>query len=130
MSERQGVLPALDPRQLERIQAVHRGFLYQHLYAAACLLGVGASERFLFALKPMKTLRSSFLIGISKKIDIPVVSIAEISQKLRAANAGTEGAFVADTLSTDSGSVLGWFLEAGKAGDFHKRAWPLRAHRR
>jgi hypothetical protein len=43
MSERQGVLPALDPRQLERIQAVHRGFLYQHLYAVACLLGVGAS---------------------------------------------------------------------------------------
>lgn len=27
----------LDPRQLVRIEAVHRGFLYQHLYAAACL---------------------------------------------------------------------------------------------
>ncbi|MCP1760484.1 ATP-binding protein [Bradyrhizobium japonicum] len=27
----------LDPRQLARIEAVHRGFLYQHLYAAACL---------------------------------------------------------------------------------------------
>jgi hypothetical protein len=27
----------LDPRQLVRIEAVHAGFLYQHLYAAACL---------------------------------------------------------------------------------------------
>ena len=28
----------IDTRQLERIQHVHRGFLYQHLYAAECLL--------------------------------------------------------------------------------------------
>lgn len=28
----------LDARQLVRIEAVHRGFLYQHLYAAGCLL--------------------------------------------------------------------------------------------
>jgi hypothetical protein len=34
----------LDRRQLERIQSVHRGFLYQHLYAAACLLQASASE--------------------------------------------------------------------------------------
>jgi len=35
----------LDPRQLIRIEAVHRGFLYQHLYVANCLLrarGAGA----------------------------------------------------------------------------------------
>jgi hypothetical protein len=31
----------LDPRQLVRIQSVHKGFLYQHLYAAACLLQCG-----------------------------------------------------------------------------------------
>lgn len=31
----------LDPAQLVRIEAVHRGFLYQHLYAAACLLTAG-----------------------------------------------------------------------------------------
>jgi hypothetical protein len=31
-------LPTLDPAQEVRIAAVHRGFLYQHLYAAACLL--------------------------------------------------------------------------------------------
>jgi hypothetical protein len=30
--------PVLDARQLSRIESVHRGFLYQHLYAAACLL--------------------------------------------------------------------------------------------
>lgn len=29
---------SVDPRQLARIESVHRGFLYQHLYAAACLL--------------------------------------------------------------------------------------------
>jgi tetratricopeptide (TPR) repeat protein len=28
----------LDPVQVKRIEAVHRGFLYQHLYAAACLM--------------------------------------------------------------------------------------------
>ena len=31
----------LDTIQLRRIEAVHRGFLYQHLYAAACLLTRG-----------------------------------------------------------------------------------------
>src|SRR5688500_4269326 len=31
-------LPTLDPAQEIRIAALHRGFLYQHLYAAACLL--------------------------------------------------------------------------------------------
>ncbi|MDE0450798.1 MAG: hypothetical protein OXI90_03400 [Gammaproteobacteria bacterium] len=34
---------ALDPRQLARIEAVHRGFLYQHLYAAACLFHAASS---------------------------------------------------------------------------------------
>jgi len=28
----------LDPRQKQRIEGVHRGFLYQHLYAVGCLL--------------------------------------------------------------------------------------------
>lgn len=31
----------LDPRQIARIESVHRGFLYQHLYAAGCLLLAG-----------------------------------------------------------------------------------------
>ncbi len=29
---------ALDPKQMGRIEAVHRGFLYQHLYTVGCLL--------------------------------------------------------------------------------------------
>jgi hypothetical protein len=33
----------LDPQQLQRIESVHRGFLYQHLYAVACLLVASAS---------------------------------------------------------------------------------------
>ncbi|AQS65420.1 MULTISPECIES: hypothetical protein [Rhizobium/Agrobacterium group] len=28
----------LDPAQLRRIEAVHRGYLFQHLYAVQCLL--------------------------------------------------------------------------------------------
>lgn len=32
------VLAVLDSAQLNRIEAVHRGFLYQHLYAVGCLL--------------------------------------------------------------------------------------------
>lgn len=34
-------ISTLDPAQEIRIEAVHRGFLYQHLYAAACLLTSG-----------------------------------------------------------------------------------------
>lgn len=34
----QTVSSVLDQRQLHRIEAVHRGFLYQHLYTTACLL--------------------------------------------------------------------------------------------
>lgn len=40
-------IPTLDPAQEVRIAAVHRGFLYQHLYAVGCLLaaeGVGATS--------------------------------------------------------------------------------------
>lgn len=36
--------PLLDPRQLVRIEATHRGYLYQHLYAAACLLLAGRTR--------------------------------------------------------------------------------------
>ena len=35
---RQPELAPLDPRRISRIEAMHRGFLYQHLYAVACLL--------------------------------------------------------------------------------------------
>lgn len=33
----------LEPRQLVRITALHKGFLYQHLYATACVLGMAHS---------------------------------------------------------------------------------------
>jgi len=54
------------------------------------------------------------------KIDLPVVTRAEVVKKIEAARAGMEGLRVADTLSTDAGSVFGWFLEAGQSGDFAK----------
>jgi hypothetical protein len=36
-----GDLGILDPAQLRRIESVHRGFLYQHLFAVGCLLVLG-----------------------------------------------------------------------------------------
>lgn len=54
------------------------------------------------------------------KIDLPVVSVPEVTRKIAAAKSGTEGVIVADTLSTEAGSVFGWFLEAGQSGDFAK----------
>lgn len=42
--QNEGAKPdVLDPRQLVRIEAVHRGFLYQHLYLANCLLRAGSA---------------------------------------------------------------------------------------
>lgn len=52
------------------------------------------------------------------KIEVPVVTVAEVTNKIEAAMAGSEGMRVAETLSTDAGSVFGWFLEAGQSGDF------------
>jgi hypothetical protein len=54
------------------------------------------------------------------KIDMPVVTAAEVAPKIEAAKAGMEGVRVSDTLSTEAGSVFGWFLEAGQSDDFAK----------
>ena len=54
------------------------------------------------------------------KIDLPIVTVTEVAKKIEAVKAGTEGIRVADTSSTDAGSVFGWFLEAGQSGDFVK----------
>ena len=35
----------MDPQQLIRIESVHRGFLYQHLYAVACILKLGVGNQ-------------------------------------------------------------------------------------
>jgi hypothetical protein len=35
---------ALDPRQLDRIESIHGGFFYQHLYAAGILLLAGKED--------------------------------------------------------------------------------------
>ncbi len=35
----------IDTEQLKRIESVHRGFLYQHLYAVACILNLGMREK-------------------------------------------------------------------------------------
>jgi hypothetical protein len=62
------------------------------------------------------------LAGEVRKVDIPVVSVAEILKKIAGVKAGTEGTLVSDTSSTALGTVFGWFMEAGNAGDFQKAA--------
>jgi hypothetical protein len=54
------------------------------------------------------------------KIELPFVTVAEATRKIEEAKAGRGGTRVADTSSTDEGSVYGWFWEAGCAGDFQK----------
>jgi hypothetical protein len=34
----------IDPAQLKRIESVHRGFLYQHLYAVGCMIKLASTE--------------------------------------------------------------------------------------
>lgn len=41
IDEGKGLDTPVHPRQVQRITALHEGFLYQHLYAAACILTVG-----------------------------------------------------------------------------------------
>jgi hypothetical protein len=56
------------------------------------------------------------------KIDLPEATVAAVARKIEAAKAGKEGVIVSDTPSTDAGTILGWFLEAGSSGDFEKAA--------
>jgi hypothetical protein len=72
------------------------------------------------ARKKLNELGVATEIGGVVKIELPVVTIAEPTRKIEAAKAGMEGTHVADTSSTDEGSVYGWFWEAGCAGDFQK----------
>lgn len=43
-NHRQPLLGVIDPIQLKRIEAVHRGFLYQHLYAVGCMINLASQE--------------------------------------------------------------------------------------
>src|SRR5450756_350050 len=73
----------LDSRQLERIQSVHRGFLYQHLYAAACLLRAGSSARaILWPRRPTSTDHHSASLEIGKKITIVVIPRSRHNPKI------------------------------------------------
>lgn len=40
----ESIAPALDAEQLVRIEATHRGFFYQHLFAVACMLDMISAE--------------------------------------------------------------------------------------
>ena len=53
----------------------------------------------------------------TRKIELPVATIAEVSRKIAAAKEGKEGTPVSDTSSTE---VYGWLLEAGASGDLEK----------
>lgn len=64
--------------------------------------------------------------GGVKRIHIPSVSVAAVTEKIRALKEGTEGVAVADASSADGG-VLGWFMEAANAGDFEKASAAFKA---
>jgi hypothetical protein len=53
----------------------------------------------------------------TRKIELPVATIAEVSRKIAAAKEGKEGTLVSDTPSTE---VYGWLLEAGASGDLER----------
>jgi len=58
--------------------------------------------------------------GGVRKIELSEMTLEEATSKIAAAKEGEEGVLISDTLSTEAGSVAGWFLEAGNAGDFQK----------
>ena len=60
--------------------------------------------------------------GRVKAVDVSEVSGTSLVDKIHAAVEGVEGTFkyVAETGSTEFGSVFGWLLELGAAGDFCK----------
>lgn len=59
--------------------------------------------------------------GSVKKVDVSGLSRAQIAERLTKATADIKDSyeFVADTQTTDPGSVFGWLYEMGQAGDFH-----------
>jgi hypothetical protein len=87
---------------------------------AACFATRVLHSDFRAARGKLKELGVETRPGGVRKIDLPVVTVEELSKKILGAKAGTEGTFVSDTLSTGEGGVYGWFLDAGMAGDFQK----------
>jgi len=60
--------------------------------------------------------------GGVKMIPLPVATVEEFAKKIAGARAGTEGTNVADTLSTDEGSVYGWFSKRAPPAISTRRA--------
>ena len=60
--------------------------------------------------------------GDVKAIDVCGLSGTPLAEKVRGAGANVDGTFqyVADTSSTEPGTVFGWLLELGMADDFRK----------
>jgi hypothetical protein len=75
----------LDPRQLIRIESVHRGFLYQHLYAAACLLSAataGIRSIIVEADEDIELLGESRRLYVQVKTRTGTLAIADIEDSL------------------------------------------------
>lgn len=75
------------------------------------------SQRFPRSAGEIATTGNPNKIGRVIKIDLPVLTKAEVTRKLLAAKEGKEGTPVSDTPSTE---VYGWLFEAGASGDLHK----------
>ncbi|MDE2149255.1 MAG: hypothetical protein KGJ55_05350 [Gammaproteobacteria bacterium] len=62
--------------------------------------------------------------GGVRKLKLAGLSEEQIAEQLKAASANVPGTFdlVADTKTKDPGSIFGWLLEMGSAGDFQRAA--------
>jgi hypothetical protein len=75
----------LDPAQIARIEAVHRGFLYQHLFAVACLLlasGARASAIIVEADEDIEIVRPDGRIYVQIKTRSEVLTRSDIGGAL------------------------------------------------
>jgi hypothetical protein len=67
--------------------------------------------------------------GGVKKLSVGGLSATEVAKKLAATDANTPGAFelVASTTAKETGSLFGWLLETGNAGDFQRASEAFKA---
>jgi hypothetical protein len=73
--------PVLDPKQLSRIEGVHRGFFYQHLYASNLLLLMPGSQTVSVAVErdeDVEVRRPSLTIYIQIKTRVGALTPSDI----------------------------------------------------
>ncbi len=128
----------LDPAQEIRIKAVHRGFLYQHLYAAACILTsdqIGATSIVVERDEDIELITPAGRTYIQVKTRSQAIMPADISSALERFNAlrqehlqgGRPGrATFVVVVNSALGPSLAQQVAAGNLGDDVEILWPGR----